>query len=242
MRWSAVAPPLALLALAPRPAAVGIRPSAPGAFASARSAMVASQLAGRDITDPRVLAAMRKVPRHLFVAPGLAGRAYDDEPLPIECGQTVSQPYIVALMTQLLELKGPGARVLEVGTGSGYQAAVLAELGAEVYSVEIIPALARGAAARLKKLGYAAARVREGDGYGGWPEHAPYDGIVVTAACPDIPPPLVAQLAEGGRMVLPLESRFAGEVLTVVEKKGGTATSRGVIPVRFVPLTGGRGR
>lgn len=242
MRRFIVPLPLALLALAPRPPAPGVRPAGPDAFAAARAAMVASQLADRDIADPRVLAAMGTVPRHLFVPPYLAGRAYDDEPLPIEAGQTISQPYIVALMTQLLELKGPGARVLEVGTGSGYQAAVLAELGAEVYSVEIVPELARSAAARLKRLGYAGVHVREGDGYRGWPEHAPYAGIVVTAACPDVPPPLVAQLAEGGRMVLPLESRFAGEVLTVVEKKAGAVTRRSVIPVRFVPLTGGRGR
>ncbi|MEI6633848.1 MAG: protein-L-isoaspartate(D-aspartate) O-methyltransferase [Chlamydiota bacterium] len=242
MRWFGILLPLAVLVLAPRPPADGVRADDPAAFRDERAAMVASQLADRDISDPRVRAAMGKVPRHLFVAPALAWRAYEDNPLSIDSGQTISQPYIVALMTQLLELKWPGARVLEIGTGSGYQAAVLAELGAEVYSVEILPALAESAAARLKKLGYRGVRVRAGDGYMGWPEHAPYDGIVVTAACPEVPPPLVAQLAEGGRMALPLEARFGGEDLVVVEKKDGAVTSRRVIPVRFVPLTGPRGQ
>lgn len=232
-----------IAASAPPPSPGEIRPGDASRFASARAEMVEAQLAGRDITDRRVLAAMGRIPRHLFVPPALAWRAYDDGPLPIGAGQTISQPYIVALMSQLLELKGTGAKVLEVGTGSGYQAAVLAELGASVFSVEIVPSLAEGAAARLKKLGYGGVRVKAGDGYRGWPEHAPYDGILVTAACPDVPPPLVRQLAEGGRLVLPLETgSFDGEELTVVEKRGGALTRRAVIPVCFVPLSGGRGR
>lgn len=234
---------LVVAAAAPPPAHGDLRAGEAARFDAARAEMVDIQLKSRDITDPLVLAAMGKVPRHLFVPPALAWRAYDDGPLPIGAGQTISQPYIVALMSQLLNLKGPGARVLEIGTGSGYQAAVLAELGAEVWSVEIVPSLAESAAARLKKLGCGRVRVKAGDGYQGWPEHAPYDGILVTAACPDVPPPLVAQLAEGGRLVLPLETGFfGGEELTVVEKRGGAVTRRAVIPVSFVPLTGGLGR
>ena len=233
---------LVVAAVAPRPAPGNASLHGPDAFVERRAAMVSAQLAGRDISDPRVLAAMGRVPRHLFVPSGLAWRAYDDGPLPIGAGQTISQPYIVALMTQLLGLKGPGARVLEVGTGSGYQAAVLAELGAEVFSVEIVASLADSAAARLAKLGYGTVRVKRGDGYLGWPEHAPYDGILVTAACPEVPPPLVDQLAEGGRMVLPVERRHYAEDLVLVEKKGGATTRRRIIPVAFVPLTGNRGR
>ena len=208
-------------------------------YAAEREAMVSSQLAARDITDPRVLEAMRKVPRHLFVPPYLAGSAYDDKPLPIGHGQTISQPYIVALMTQLLELPDKGARVLEVGTGSGYQAAVLSELASEVYTVEIIPELAESAARRLKELGYDNVRVKTGDGYYAWEEYAPFDGIIVTAAATHVPPPLIKQLKDGGRIVIPLGSAYSIQGLTVVEKKGGKVTEKSVIPVRFVPLTGG---
>ncbi|MEK7220727.1 MAG: protein-L-isoaspartate(D-aspartate) O-methyltransferase, partial [candidate division NC10 bacterium] len=166
--------------------------------------MVEHQLKTRDITDARVLWAMGRVPRHRFVRPTLAGEAYADRPLPIDEGQTISQPYIVALMTQLLELRGP-ERVLEVGTGSGYQAAVLAELVKQVYTIEILPGLAGSARARLKVLGYTNVEVRAGDGYQGWPDQAPFDAIIVTAGATHIPHPLVTQLKEGGRLVIPVD-------------------------------------
>jgi len=211
-------------------------------FLHARLEMVETQLAARDIDDPAVRRAMREVPRHRFVPGSLLRSAYDDQPLPIGFGQTISQPYIVALMTQLLKLPPRGARVLEVGTGSGYQAAVLSPLAAEVYTIEIIPGLARSAASRLMELGYANVHVREGDGYYGWREHAPYDGIVVTAAATHVPPPLIEQLKEGGRMAIPVGSVFFAQYLMVVEKKDGKVPTQSVIPVRFVPLTGGPGR
>jgi protein-L-isoaspartate(D-aspartate) O-methyltransferase len=173
-------------------------------FEQARHGMIAEQLEARDFRDPAVLAAMRQVPRHLFVEPGLAERAYEDTPLPIGDRQTISQPYMVALMSEALEL-APGARVLEVGTGSGYQAAVLAEMGARVVSLERIPRLAEHAAQVLRTLGYGEqVRVEVGDGTLGWPPGAPYDAIVVTAGAPRIPRPLVEQLAEHGRLVLPM--------------------------------------
>ena len=173
-------------------------------FEEARHRMIAEQLEARGFRDPAVLAAMRQVPRHLFVAPGLAERAYEDTPLPIGERQTISQPYMVALMSEALEL-APGARVLEVGTGSGYQAAVLAEMGARVVSLERIPRLAEHAAQVLQALGYGEqVRVEVGDGTLGWPPGAPYDAIVVTAGAPRIPRPLVEQLAEHGRLVLPM--------------------------------------
>ncbi len=205
------------------------------AFVRARREMVERQLKGRDITDSRVLAAMGKVPRHRFVRPAWAGEAYTDRALPIEEGQTISQPYIVALMTQLLELKG-SERVLEVGTGSGYQAAVLAELVKQVHTIEILPELAKSAAARLKALGYANVEVRAGDGYQGWPEHAPFDAIIVTAAASHIPQPLVAQLKEGGRLVIPVEGPARYQELLQCRKERGQLTKRAVAPVRFVPL------
>jgi protein-L-isoaspartate(D-aspartate) O-methyltransferase len=203
-------------------------------FAELRRRMVSEQLAGRDIHDARVLAAMGKVPREEFVAPGLRDSAYDDRPLPIEAGQTISQPYIVALMTELADVK-PGERVLEVGTGSGYQAAVLAELGAEVYSIEIVDALARSARQRLERLGYEV-EVRSGDGYAGWPEHAPFGAIVVTAAPPEVPQPLKDQLAMGGRLVVPVGD--ADQHLWVFTRTEQGLEQRQVIPVRFVPMTG----
>jgi len=171
--------------------------------AARRAKMVETQIAARGVRDPRVLAAMRKVPRHMFVEPAARGEAYEDHPVPIGNNQTISQPYIVALMTELLELP-PHARVLEIGTGSGYQSAVLGEIAAEVYSIEILPDLAQAAADKLKELGYANVEVRAGDGYRGWPEHAPFDGIIVTAAPERIPQPLVDQLSVGGRMVIPV--------------------------------------
>jgi protein-L-isoaspartate(D-aspartate) O-methyltransferase len=203
----------------------------------ARRRMVDQQLRARDIVDPRVLAVMGRVPRHLFVEPALEPFAYEDRPLSIGAGQTISQPYIVALMTQLLQVQ-PSHRVLEVGTGSGYQAAVLAELAADVYTIEIVPSLAEGARARLEALGYRNVHVRQGDGYEGWREFAPYDAIVVTAGAPQIPPPLIEQLREGGRMAIPVGGAMATQELVLGEKKGGRLPTRSVAPVLFVPLTG----
>jgi protein-L-isoaspartate(D-aspartate) O-methyltransferase len=193
---------------------------------------------GKDSLAPEVMAAMARVPRHEFVPPDLRHRAYDNRPLPIGLGQTISQPYIVALMTDLLEL-GPGARVLEVGTGSGYQAAVLAELVGHVYTIEIVPALGEGARRTLERLGYRNVTVRVGDGYLGWPEQAPFDGIIVTAAPEAVPPPLIDQLKPGGRLVIPVGEAWTGQSLMVIHKQAdGTLSRKHVLPVAFVPLTG----
>ena len=192
---------------------------------------------GRPVFAKRVMAAIRKVPRHRFVPLALADHAYDNRPLSIGDGQTISQPYIVALMTELLDSK-PGDVVLEVGTGSGYQAAVLAEIVANVYTIEIVDALGRKAAATLTALGYRNVTTRIGDGYHGWKEHAPFDGILVTAAPAEVPQPLVDQLKLGGRLVIPVGGRFGVQELMVIEKKAdGSTTTRRTIPVRFVPLT-----
>jgi protein-L-isoaspartate(D-aspartate) O-methyltransferase len=201
-----------------------------------RAEMVERQIRGRGVTDPRVLDAMRTVPRERFVPAALAARAYDDSPLPIGQGQTISQPYIVAYMTEALGV-ARDHRVLEIGTGSGYQAAVLGELAGEVYTIEIVPELARGAAAMLEALGYANVRVREGDGYAGWPEHAPFDRILVTAAPEEIPRPLVDQLAPGGRLVLPVGEQGRTQWMTIVEKTPDGIAERRTIPVQFVPFT-----
>jgi len=203
--------------------------------AVAREAMVRDQIEARDVRDPRTLKAMREVPRHEFVPLELRDQAYADHPLPIGHRQTISQPYIVAFMTEALRLTG-SERVLEVGTGSGYQAAVLAELVEEVYSIEIVEALAQEAAERLARLGYASVHVRAGDGYRGWPERAPFDAIIVTAAAPRIPEPLRQQLKEGGRMVLPVGDDF--QELIVVTRRGDAFEQSSVLPVRFVPMTG----
>jgi len=200
-----------------------------------REQMVETQIAARGIRDPRVLAAMRKVPRHLFVPAADAASAYDDRPLPIGSGQTISQPYVVAFMTEQLRLTGK-ERVLEIGTGSGYQTAILAELAAKVYSIEIRPELAAAAAARLKELGIKNVEVRAADGYRGWPEAAPFDGILVTAAPERIPPPLLEQLASTGRMVIPVGAFY--QELKVIERQGGGYTEKSVLPVRFVPFVG----
>jgi len=185
-----------------------------------------------------VLAALGRVPRHEFVPVAERDRAYRNQPLPIGYGQTISQPYIVAVMTELLDPR-PGDRVLEVGTGSGYQAAVLAELVKEVYTIEIIEPLGLAARKRLKTLGYDNVTVRIGDGYYGWPEKGPFDGIVVTAAASHVPPPLLAQLKPGGRMVIPVGSHFLTQQLVLIEKKtDGTLQTRQLLPVMFVPLTG----
>ncbi len=204
-------------------------------FAKVRREMVENQLRRRDITDKRVLAAMEKVERHRFVPDKYKAEAYDDEPLPIEAGQTISQPYVVALMTQYLNLTGK-ERVLEIGTGSGYQAAILGELANEVYTIEIIDTLGKSAAARLKELGYKNITVRIGDGYLGWPEKAPFDGIIVTCAVDHIPEALVKQLASGGRMIIPVG--HDAQMLSLVEKKADSVFVTSVIPVRFVPMTG----
>ena len=206
-------------------------------LAKMRHQMVERTIRARGVTDPEVLRAMETVPRHRFVLPQFLGQAYADHPLPIGYGQTISQPYIVALMTELLDLE-PGERVLEIGTGSGYQAAVLAELVDEVYSVEIIPELAESAAQRLKELGYDNVRTKQGDGYYGWEEYAPFDAIVVTAAADHIPPPLIAQLKEGGRMVIPVGNPWSYQKLILLEKKGGKIFSTHITGVLFVPMVG----
>jgi protein-L-isoaspartate(D-aspartate) O-methyltransferase len=188
--------------------------------------------------DPRVLDAMASVPRHELVPEELRDVAYENRPLPIGHGQTISQPYIVAIMTDLLKLE-PGQRALEIGTGSGYQAAILGQLGAEVYTIEIIEGLGEQARRNLDRLGYKNIEVHIGDGYYGWEERAPFDAIVVTAAASHIPPPLIKQLKNGGRMVIPVGSRFMVQQLLLVEKdEAGKVTTRQILPVRFVPLTG----
>ncbi|MHB9097713.1 MAG: protein-L-isoaspartate(D-aspartate) O-methyltransferase [Syntrophales bacterium] len=204
-------------------------------YAKLRETMVRSQIAARSVTDPATLRAMGAVRRHLFVPEGSRGNAYDDRPLPIGYGQTISQPFIVATMTQVLHPKKEH-RVLEIGTGSGYQAAVLAEIVRNVYTMEIIPELGGAARERLRALDYRNVEVRIADGYDGWPEQAPFDAIVVTAAAEYIPPPLIKQLKEGGRMVIPVGAPFFNQMLILVEKKGGQITTRQLMPVIFVPF------
>ena len=201
----------------------------------ARTRMVTEQIEARGVKDPATLGAMRTVPRQEFVPASSGVDAYGDHPLPIGHGQTISQPYIVAFMTEALGLK-QGAIVLEVGTGSGYQAAVLAQIAERVYSVEILPALAEEARARLARLGYSNVQVRVGDGYQGWPEAGPFDGIMVTAAAPRVPDPLKAQLKDGGRLVIPVGDE--SQELMVVTRRGDTFEERRILPVRFVPMTG----
>lgn len=201
-----------------------------------REQMVARQLESRDIKDSATLATMRAVPRHLFVPESRRRQAYEDRPVPIGYGQTISQPYIVAYMTQLLELS-PEMRVLEIGTGSGYQAAVLAELQAEVYTIEIVAELAKWGGSNLRRAGYDKVRVKHADGYHGWQEFAPFDAIVVTAAADHIPGPLVEQLRDGGRMVIPVGSPFHTQMLMLVTRNGDEILTESLIPVRFVPFT-----
>lgn len=207
-------------------------------YAEARRQMVVYQMCMRDITDEEVLQAMEGVPRHEFVLPEYLDRAYADYPLPIGYGQTISQPYIVALMTQLLKMKR-GERALEIGTGSGYQAAILAELTDEVYTVEIIEELERQAERRLKDLGYTNVKVKHADGYYGWEEYAPYDAIIVTCAPDHIPQPLISQLRDGGRLVIPVGPPGAYQTLWQIEKRGDQIISNNITEFcRFVPLTG----
>jgi protein-L-isoaspartate(D-aspartate) O-methyltransferase len=216
-------------------------------YTQARAAMVeaiaamqgsTSEALERQSIDPRVLQAMATVPRHVLVPEALRDAAYENRPLPIGHGQTISQPYIVAFMTDLLGLQ-PGDRVLEIGTGSGYQAAVLAELGMQVYSIEIIEPLGELARTNLAGLGYDNIEIRIGDGYYGWEEQAPFDAIIVTAAASHIPPPLIRQLRPGGHMIIPVGSRFMVQQLVLVDKdENDEVTTRQILPVRFVPLTG----
>jgi protein-L-isoaspartate(D-aspartate) O-methyltransferase len=205
------------------------------AFAEERERMVTDQIEARGVRDARVLAALRAIPRHEFVPEGQRAHAYEDRPLPIGEGQTISQPYIVAVMSELLELDG-SEKVLEIGTGSGYQAAVLAKLAREVWSIEIVPELAQRADADLRRQGYTNVHVRAGDGYRGWPEQAPFDAIIVTAAPGHVPQPLVEQLAVGGQMVLPV-GELSQDLVRVVRGKEGVRQER-LFGVRFVPMTG----
>jgi protein-L-isoaspartate(D-aspartate) O-methyltransferase len=192
---------------------------------------------GRASLDSRVLTAMNKVPRHRFVPADQEPNAYANRPLPIGNGQTISQPFIVALMTDMLGLKATD-RVLEIGTGCGYQAAVLAELAREVYTIEIVASLASEAAARFAELGYRNVNARSGDGYRGWPAHAPFDAIIVTAAAPEVPPALIEQLKPGGKLVIPVGAQWSGQELRIIEKdQHGKTTTRNALAVRFVPLT-----
>ena len=208
-------------------------------FRARRLAMVERHIAGEEIRDSATLQAMRTVPRHEFVPADLRDDAYENRPLPIGLGQTISQPYIVAFMTEIVRPR-PGMRVLEVGTGSGYQAAVLAATGAEVYTIEIFRALADSARSRLKRLGYRGVTVRHGDGHHGWVEAAPFDAVMVTAAAGHIPPELTRQLRPGGRMVIPVGSVYGAQYLILVEKDArGALRTRSLLPVMFVPMLSG---
>ena len=208
---------------------------APDPTASSRRAMVRDQIAARGIRDPRVLEAMREVPRHEFIPPGQRAFAYEDGALPIGYRQTISQPFVVAAMSEALQLGGD-ERVLEIGTGSGYQAAILSRLAREVYTIEIVPELAERAARDLERLGFDNVQVREGDGYRGWPEHAPFDAVMVTAAPDHVPQPLVDQLAVGGRLVIPV-GRWGQELVVLTKHEDGVKRET-LFPVRFVPMVG----
>ena len=222
--------------------AVGCAPEKDRDFTNARHRMLNDQLTGpgRGIKDERVLAAMRTVPRHEFVPDAIRFSAYEDRPLPIGHGQTISQPFIVAFMTEQLKPQ-PTDKVLEIGTGSGYQAAVLSGLVKEVFTIEIVEPLAKRAAADLRRLGYTNVFVRAGDGYKGWPEHAPFDAIIVTCAPDQVPQPLIEQLKEGGCLVIPVGPEGGVQELVLLEKRGGEVKQRSVLPVRFVPMTRERG-
>ncbi len=210
-------------------------PPGPDPYVEERLKMVREQIERRGITDTAVLRAMQTVPRHLFVPPDVVDQAYEDHPLPIGYGQTISQPFVVAWMTALLRLKA-GDKVLEVGTGSGYQAAILSELGCQVYTMEIIEPLARQAKERLSDMGYKNIVVRHGDGYYGWPEESPFDAIIVTCAPDHIPPPLIAQLKDGGRMVVPVGPPGSYQSMFLVTREGGRVKSENLGGVLFVPL------
>ena len=205
-------------------------------FAVERERMVKEQIAMRGVTDERVLRAMRKVPREQFVPEQIRGQSYSDGPLPIGYDQTISQPFVVAFMTEKLGLR-PTDRVLEIGTGSGYQAAILAELAAKVYTIEIVEPLGKRAAQTLQRLGYKNVQVKIGDGYQGWPEYAPFDAVIVTCAPDHVPQPLVEQIKEGGRIIIPV-GPAGDQTLYLLEKKNGRLEQRNVLPVSFVPMTG----
>jgi len=201
--------------------------------------MVVFQIESRGIMNKHALDAMRKVPRHKFVPSDQVNSAYEDGPLPIGYGQTISQPYIVAYMTSVIDPK-PGQKVLEIGSGSGYQAAVLAEIVDTVYTIEIVTELWKSSSERLKNLGYKNIVTKNADGYYGWKKYAPFDAIVVTAASEYIPPPLIEQLKDGGKMIIPVGSPFLTQMLVLVEKKGKEIFTSNIFPVRFVPLTRGK--
>jgi protein-L-isoaspartate(D-aspartate) O-methyltransferase len=205
-------------------------------FKKKRESMVRHTIKDRGVRDEAVLKSMNTVERHLFVPEKNVANAYQDGPLAIGYGQTISQPYIVAYMTEVIDPK-PEYKVLEIGTGSGYQAAVLAKIVKEVYTIEIVPELGNAATARLKKLGYSNVHVKIADGYFGWAEHAPFDAIVVTAAAEFVPPPLIEQLKEGGKIVIPIGSPFMNQNLMLIQKKGKKVTTRNLLPVAFVPFT-----
>ncbi|NWF51440.1 MAG: protein-L-isoaspartate(D-aspartate) O-methyltransferase [Ignavibacteriaceae bacterium] len=207
-------------------------------YTKARNEMVKEQIEDRGIRNKPTLDAMKKVPRHKFVPPNNIDKAYNDSPLPIGYGQTISQPYIVAYMTEVIDPK-PGQKVLEIGTGSGYQAAVLAEIVDSVYTIEIITELYNSSEKRLKELGYKNVICKNADGYYGWKQAAPFDAIVVTAAAEHIPPPLIEQLKDGGKMIIPVGSPFLNQTLILVEKNGKEITTTSLLPVRFVPFTRG---
>lgn len=209
-------------------------------YKNKREKMVKQQIEKRGVKDSAVLQAVLTVKRHEFIPAAQADNAYDDRPLPIGYGQTISQPYIVAYMTEAIQLQ-PHFKVLEIGTGSGYQAAILSKIVKEVYTIEIIPELGNTAANHLKKTGFTNVRTKVADGYNGWPEHAPFDAIVVTAAAEYVPPPLLKQLKEGGKMVIPVGSPFMTQMLMLVEKKGNKTKTRSLLPVAFVPLTRKKG-
>jgi protein-L-isoaspartate(D-aspartate) O-methyltransferase len=198
--------------------------------------MVEEQMEARGISDPATLATLRAVPRHEFLPLRLREEAYGDYPLPIGHGQTISQPYVVAFMTEAIRPK-PGEKILEIGAGSGYQAAVLAQMGADVYTIEIVGPLAEMAQQTLERLGYTNAHVKHGDGYRGWPEHAPFDAIIVTCAPDKIPPDLIAQMKDGGRMIIPVGGGMEQELI-LLRKNGDRVEKQSVLPVRFVPMTG----
>jgi len=207
-------------------------------YTGTREKMVEDQVESRGISNQLTLDAMKKVPRHKFVPPNLLDRAYDDGPLPIGYGQTISQPYIVAYMTAAIDPQ-PGQKILEIGTGSGYQAAVLAEIIDSVFTIEIVTELYKSSEKRLKELGYKNVLCKNADGYYGWKKYAPFDAIIVTAAAEYIPPPLIEQLKDGGKMIIPVGSPFLNQTLILVEKNGEEITTTSLLPVRFVPFTRG---